>query len=165
MKLKCSRELPICRRCDRLRSACYYVYGPHTKNMSTRRLVDEWKSKSSSQPLPDSQAFAANVGTTAVPSHMLADGTFQKGSTLVGLPLHCSLPNTPLSIQHDLRPMFQPLKPVGLSRELALFLIDIYFERHYQSYLLFNKEDIVARCLENRLPDFIALSTFAFASL
>jgi hypothetical protein len=54
---------------------------------------------------------------------------------------------------------------VQLADEVALFLIEIYFERHYQADLLFRKQSFIEDYLARRLPDFIPLAVFAFASL
>jgi hypothetical protein len=54
---------------------------------------------------------------------------------------------------------------VQLADEVALFLTEIYFERHYQADLLFRKQSFIEDYLAQRLPGFISLAVFAFASL
>ncbi len=54
---------------------------------------------------------------------------------------------------------------VQLADEVALFLTEIYFERHYQADLLFRKQNFIEDYLAQRLPDFVSLAVFAFASL
>jgi hypothetical protein len=54
---------------------------------------------------------------------------------------------------------------VQLADEVALFLTEIYFERHYQADLLFCKQNFIEDYLAQRLPAFISQAVFAFASL
>lgn len=54
---------------------------------------------------------------------------------------------------------------VQIADEVALFLTEIYFERHYQADLLFRKQNFIEDYLAQRLPDFVSLAVFAFASL
>ena len=49
--------------------------------------------------------------------------------------------------------------------EVALFLIEIYFERHYQANLLFYKQSFIDDYLSQRLPGYISKAVFAFASM
>lgn len=54
---------------------------------------------------------------------------------------------------------------VDLSREVALFLIEIYFERHYQADLLFSKKDFIQSYKAGNICDQVTQAMFAFASL
>lgn len=54
---------------------------------------------------------------------------------------------------------------VEVSREVALFLIEIYFERHYQADLLFHKGDFIRSYKSGRISDQVSRAIFAFASL
>jgi hypothetical protein len=54
---------------------------------------------------------------------------------------------------------------VGVSREVALFLIEIYFERHYQADLLFRKRDFIQSYKSGLICDHVSRAIFAFASL
>ncbi|KAI6750530.1 hypothetical protein HG530_014811 [Fusarium avenaceum] len=49
--------------------------------------------------------------------------------------------------------------------EVALFLFEIYFERHYQAYLLFRKDDLIESYKAGNSCRYVILATFAFASL
>ena len=51
------------------------------------------------------------------------------------------------------------------SSEVAMFLIEIYFTHLYNAHLLFHKETFLADYAANRVPDFVALSIFASASM
>jgi hypothetical protein len=49
--------------------------------------------------------------------------------------------------------------------EVALFLFEIYFERHYQAHLLFRKDDLIEGYKAGNSCRYVILATFAFASL
>ncbi|KIL92393.1 hypothetical protein FAVG1_04804 [Fusarium avenaceum] len=49
--------------------------------------------------------------------------------------------------------------------EVALFLFEIYFERHYQAHLLFRKDDLIESYKAGNSCRYVILATFAFASL
>ncbi|KAL5315282.1 hypothetical protein ACEPPN_016149 [Leptodophora sp. 'Broadleaf-Isolate-01'] len=51
------------------------------------------------------------------------------------------------------------------SPEVALFLIDIFFSRLYNASLLFHKATFLSDYHANKVPDFVALSIFALASI
>lgn len=51
------------------------------------------------------------------------------------------------------------------SREVAIFLFEIYFSRIYNSSLLFHKEKFLLEYTAGSVPDFVALSIFALASM
>jgi len=51
------------------------------------------------------------------------------------------------------------------SAEVAILLIDIFFARVFNAHLLFHKETFMADFVANRIPDFVALSVFACASM
>lgn len=57
------------------------------------------------------------------------------------------------------------IEDVDVAEEVALFLIEIYFERHYQADLLFHKQSFIDDYLSQRLPRCISLAVFAFASM
>ncbi len=50
------------------------------------------------------------------------------------------------------------------SKELALDLIDAYFDHVYNSTLLFHKQTLISDYLAGKVPDFVALSIFALAA-
>lgn len=54
---------------------------------------------------------------------------------------------------------------VDVSRDVALFLIEIYFERHYQADLLFCKRDFIQNYKAGHICDQVTRAIFAFASL
>lgn len=54
---------------------------------------------------------------------------------------------------------------VEVSREVALFLIEIYFERHYQADLLFSKRDLIQSYNAGHVSDHVSRAMFAFASV
>ncbi|KAJ5249286.1 hypothetical protein N7468_000737 [Penicillium chermesinum] len=54
---------------------------------------------------------------------------------------------------------------IEVSREVALFLIEIYFERHYQADLLFHKRDFIRSYKSGRISDQVSRAIFAFASV
>lgn len=56
-------------------------------------------------------------------------------------------------------------EPVSLSPEVALFLIEIYFERHYQADLLFDKQRFLDDYVNHTVPKCVLLAVFALASL
>jgi hypothetical protein len=63
-------------------------------------------------------------------------------------------------------PLQATLRGVVLpSPEVAVFLIEIYFSRMYNACLLFHKKTFLSDYAANRIPDFVALSIFAFASM
>ncbi len=51
------------------------------------------------------------------------------------------------------------------SSEVAIILIEIYFMRLYNANLLFHKRTFLNEYALNRVPDFLALSVFALASM
>ena len=57
------------------------------------------------------------------------------------------------------------IEDAHVAEEVALFLIEIYFERHYQADLLFYKQSFVDDYVSQRLPGCISLAVFAFASM
>jgi hypothetical protein len=50
------------------------------------------------------------------------------------------------------------------SKELALALIDTYFDHVYNATLLFHKQTLISDYLAGKLPDCVALSIFALAA-
>jgi hypothetical protein len=63
-------------------------------------------------------------------------------------------------------PLQTALKRTNMpSSEVAMFLIEIYFSHLYNAHLLFHKETFLADFAANRVPDFVALSIFASASM
>ena len=57
------------------------------------------------------------------------------------------------------------IEPASASKEVALFLIEIFFERHYQANLLFHRARFIEDYLALRMPRFISMAVFAFGSL
>lgn len=64
-----------------------------------------------------------------------------------------------LSLQAVLRRTVLP------SPEVAILLFEIYFSRLYNASLLFHKKSLLSDYAANRVPDFVALSVFALASM
>ena len=73
------------------------------------------------------------------------------------VPDHCRTPSPPL--QATLGRVTLP------SSEVAIFLIEIYFSRVYNAHLIFHKKTFLSDYAANRVPDFVALSIFALASM
>jgi hypothetical protein len=51
------------------------------------------------------------------------------------------------------------------SKELALALIDAYFDHVYNATLLFHKQTLIPDYLAGKVPDCVALSIFALAAM
>jgi hypothetical protein len=51
------------------------------------------------------------------------------------------------------------------SSEVAVFLFEIYFSRIYTASLLFHKKKFLSEYTAGSVPDFVALSIFALASM
>ncbi|KAF4995325.1 hypothetical protein FDECE_12816 [Fusarium decemcellulare] len=54
---------------------------------------------------------------------------------------------------------------VDVSREVAFFLFEIFFERHYQSSLLFRKKTFIESYVAGKACSYVVHAIFAFASL
>ncbi|KAK5991691.1 hypothetical protein PT974_07724 [Cladobotryum mycophilum] len=168
-QLKCSREKPICRRCHRIGAECSYPAPPDRRRLAAERA--EARSKSSfgheargplsETPGPSSSGPPDHADTEHLHSHQ--DNRISSPNT------SHEPPSPPIlfletSSTDDFTSM-QPPDAVQLSQEVAMFLIDVYFDRHYQAHLLFNKKDFTANFLNHKVPKFVLLSVFAFASL
>jgi hypothetical protein len=63
-------------------------------------------------------------------------------------------------------PPSHPIRKTLLqSREVALFLFEIYFSRLYNASLLYHKETLLLDYRDGRMPEFVSLSIFALASM
>jgi hypothetical protein len=54
---------------------------------------------------------------------------------------------------------------IHVSQEIALFLFEIFFERNYQSNLLFHKGQLIQDYIAGKACNNVVLAIFAFASL
>ncbi|KAH7129129.1 hypothetical protein EDB81DRAFT_808764 [Dactylonectria macrodidyma] len=180
-KLRCTREHPVCRRCERARGTCVYPSPPDRRRLALERARDRSASASTSNVLPVAEHMPQVLEDSAqVSSHALrlvdnainhagsADAT--PSNQLVTRPRNDGPARAvPLSrspqLVHDSPANSDNWQGVSLSNEVALLLAEIYFERYYEAELLFHKQRFLRDHDAGKLPSYISLAVFAFASL
>lgn len=72
--------------------------------------------------------------------------------------------DTSFTSNQDREDSAQP-PPAGVSREVAVMLVEIYFQRHYQATFLLDKQRFLDDYFASSEPSFLTLAVFAYASL
>ncbi|UZP36669.1 hypothetical protein NXS19_004485 [Fusarium pseudograminearum] len=183
-KLRCTRERPECRRCQRLQTTCCYPSPPDRKRLALQRAQQRSSHPDANEPASRTQAsLPPPPGETAV----WRDPNSESQRTIAATPV--THPR-PLNHDQDLsrpRTYDRPEEPAltastgfpasqttldqeslagaQVPMEVALFLFEIYFERHYQAHLLFRKDDLIEGYKAGNSCRYVILATFAFASL
>ncbi|KAH7064329.1 hypothetical protein BKA63DRAFT_525206 [Paraphoma chrysanthemicola] len=169
-KLRCTREQPECRRCVRTNHACSYPPPPDRKGLAARRNRGRFDSADRHRTTSSDNRLNINQ-----PSQVADPCTNTNGDEHISRNLYDSSAGTPqetafssLYATHvnSTRPSVPDcIEDAHVAEEVALFLIEIYFERHYQADLLFHKQSLIDDYLSQRLPGCISLAVFAFASV
>lgn len=183
LKLRCSRERPECRRCQRVETKCYYPPPPDRKRLALERARERTSQSGfhktaslSKAPRPHLDDSGPSSARDLDPQNTLpaAPGnqtrsTRDEFAVLFGQGAYDSRA-TPA--QAEMRASTRQINPsqdtfgtVQVSKEVALFLFEIYFERHYQADLLFRKKQFIDDYTAGKIYNYVVLATFAFASL
>ncbi|KAL6414104.1 hypothetical protein AUP68_00620 [Ilyonectria robusta] len=178
-KLRCTREHPICRRCERAKGECVYPSPPDRRRLALERALERTGSVPRSNLSPSREHMPQTLETSAQTSSY----TRHVGESAI---IHSQSANVPPSGGLDpaldsnlatrTRPSPRPTQSaldssvnsgqgVSLSSEVALFLTEIYFERHYEAEFLFCKQRFIRDYIGGTLPSYVSLAVFAFASL
>ncbi|KAJ0137563.1 hypothetical protein HZ326_19477 [Fusarium oxysporum f. sp. albedinis] len=183
LELRCTRERPGCRRCQRPQTCCY-PSPPDRKRFALPRAQQRTSHPDANEPASRNQAsLPPPPGETAV----WRDPNSESQRTLAATPV-----THPRPLDHDedlTRPRTygrpeEPALPAITSfpasqttldqesladaqvpMEVALFLFEIYLERHYQAHLLFRKDGLIEGYKIGNSCRYVILATFAFASL
>jgi len=144
MQLRCSRDLPTCKRCRNAAAICKYPQPPERKLLAPKRVRN-------------SKARAQRESEGSV-------GSLLRHKSDVGR--QC----TTESRAEDYRASTPPLNAVLTrttlpTREVAIFLIEIFFSHLYNATLLFHKASFLSDYHANKVPDFLTLSIYALASM
>ncbi|KAH7323447.1 hypothetical protein BKA65DRAFT_510823 [Rhexocercosporidium sp. MPI-PUGE-AT-0058] len=161
-KLRCSRDLPSCKRCRNIASICEYPQPPDRKFLASKRVQSakaraQRESESSGwQKPPDGEPLGLHRPTpTSITGRREFDGNHQSKRELRPGDYRASTPPINAVLRRTTLP----------SPEVAIFLIDIFFSRLYNATLLFHKATFLSDYHANKVPDFVTLSIFALASI
>lgn len=161
MQLRCTRERPFCSRCQRLKAECLYPPPPNRKLIAAQRSNNSTSSSNATRVTPVSDGSPQAPLLPTVPIVKRSQGT-----ALLNTDAQDDQGGNQFSDKLSVSPPDLGRKPpANLSKEVALFLIEIYFERHYQAHLLLDKDTFVGNYLANNVSDSLAMSVFAFAAL
>lgn len=175
-KLKCNRERPECRRCQRINTKCVYPRPPDRKRLALERskVKEQQRQSAESTASPHTTTPLSQTNKQSSPQQnggsrrsiagpAAALGAQFRPTTQEGL---AAQPHyRPLPSCGQLQPNRNVSASVQVSKEVALFLIEIYFERHYQAHLLFRKRQLIDEYTTGAACPRAALAIFAFASL
>ncbi|KAI8648315.1 hypothetical protein NCS56_01515800 [Fusarium sp. Ph1] len=182
-KLRCSRERPECRRCQRVETKCYYPTPPDRKRLALERARERTSRSEFHQTASPGQAPRPHLGDSGPSSAQDLDSqnalpatpgdqtrsTRDEFMVLCGRGAHESRatlvqPEMGASTR-QIHPSQDTFTTVQVSKEVALFLFEIYFERHYQADFLFRKKQFMEDYTAGKICNYVVLATFAFASL
>lgn len=154
--MRCSKELPSCRRCQNIASVCIYPPPPDRKLLAAQRAVrarlqrdiEGWQeiggARSSSNPSPPDRGEQQQKVEESHSQRSLSSGS------PVSTP-----PSVPISHQAQLP-----------SDEVAMFLFDCFFNSmQAQTSMLFHRPTFLSEFQEGRLPEHVLLSVCAFGSV
>ncbi|CZR66494.1 uncharacterized protein PAC_16395 [Phialocephala subalpina] len=173
-KLGCSRDLPICKRCDRISAVCEYPPPPDRKALAALRSQNAGtrarRESESSGGLQGQQQFPIDAGTWSLQQVASSIGFGHHAISPMARPEAHALCQRRLSGSEDYRvatPLVQGIlqRTTLPSSEVAVFLFEIYFSRLYNASLLFHKKTFLSEYAAGSIPDFVALSIFALASI
>ncbi|KAH7006775.1 hypothetical protein EDB80DRAFT_777500 [Ilyonectria destructans] len=151
-KLRCSREHPICSRCDRFSATCRYPQLVDRKLLAAARgatRADRADQASSAQAASERLGGDQAAGTTAG-----GRGTAVPPVTNTDRPDNLAQPSPASVPSADLPP-----------RAVGLGLLDIYFERLYNAPLLFSRSELFESYLDGTVPSFLLKALFALSSI
>lgn len=111
-------------------------------------------------------SYAHHVGGSAIIHSQSANVTLSRGlDAALDSNLTTRARPSPRPAQSALDSLVNSGQGVSLSSEVALFLTEIYFERHYEAEFLFCKQRFIRDHVGGTLPSYVSLAVFAFASL
>lgn len=156
--------MPTCKRCQDISAVCTYPAPPDRKLLAAQRAQNA-KARSlrdSGNPSEPREYAAGNSSAVSDerspvelvdPAQVLKTSTSETGrrSSAEKSPF----PTLPSAV------LLQVSFP---SNELALDLIDAYFDHLYNATLLFHKQTLISDYLAGKVPDCVALSIFALAA-
>ncbi|KAH8810679.1 hypothetical protein F5884DRAFT_258528 [Xylogone sp. PMI_703] len=167
-KLKCSRDQPICKRCQGVSAICQYPPPPDRKLLAAQRLRNASSraeqgfvlaakhSRQQKAPSND-KGWTIDYSTSGHGQHQPLS---RAAAAPADLSVHAEHQTSCLSETSPDASTF-PIPPP----EIAAFLFEVYFARLYNASLLFHKRTFLADYAANKVPDFVALSIFALASI
>ncbi|KAF4211435.1 hypothetical protein CNMCM5878_002601 [Aspergillus fumigatiaffinis] len=170
--LRCGREYPSCKRCQKTKSECFYPAPPDRKRLAFERAQAKNAEVGNQIGTVNYRICRTHDNPSAPhPSSPSTEGLHapQRNGLITpegdhSASIHRAQPEVrlPQQLQQTLQ---EGSGYVEVSREVALFLIEIYFERHYQADLLFHKRDFIQSYKSGRIADHVSRAIFAFASL
>ncbi|CEJ91926.1 hypothetical protein VHEMI07609 [[Torrubiella] hemipterigena] len=155
-KLKCSRERPSCARCNRARQACHYAAPPDRRRIAARH-AGRRRNREGQNPEHQPTNECSNLPTNFKDVSILQNDSIGKRYT--------NTSNSSIFGPMDGNGIAMHSKHALVSREVAMLLIEIYFQRHYQAALLLDKQRFLTDYSASSDPSFLSLAVFAFASL
>ncbi|KAF8849285.1 hypothetical protein BDZ45DRAFT_238620 [Acephala macrosclerotiorum] len=167
-KLRCSRELPTCKRCRNSAAICEYPQPPPDRKLLSAKRVQNAKARAQRelgssasslqgrQKLPDGETLGLHQASpTGIMGRCESDVSHQFRRE-----------SKPGDYRASTPPLNAVLRRTTLpSSEVAIFLIEIFFSRLYNASLLFHKATFLSDYHANKVPDFVALSIYALASI
>jgi hypothetical protein len=160
--LRCSKEIPSCKRCQDISAVCTYPAPPDRKLLAAQRAQNaKARSLRDSGNPGELREYTAGKSSTVShersplehdPSRALKTSTSDTARSPREKSPFPTLPSTVL---------LQVLFP---SKKLALALIDAYFDHVYNATLLFHRQTLASDYLAGKVPDCVALSIFALAA-
>ncbi|KAH8671790.1 hypothetical protein BGZ60DRAFT_21309 [Tricladium varicosporioides] len=172
-KLRCSRELPACKRCTDLSTVCDYPPPPDRKLLAAQR----WQNAKARAHRDAVNAQAAPTQQRLpVLEHNMSTPFPTPATQLEHRPSVHTTPDIPddyhqtthgqHTFQHAIAPIVSSFNRCQLpSPELADFLIEMYFSHLMNSTLMFHKKTFLADYAAKKTPESMNLSIFALATI
>ncbi|KAF4631962.1 hypothetical protein G7Y89_g6167 [Cudoniella acicularis] len=173
--LRCTRELPACKRCKDLSTVCDYPPPPDRKLLAAQRWQNAkaraHQNSGTPQGLPAQQRLP--IQERSMDGQTPSNGLFIHKKKLS---VHSATdtdeePNRQSEpgnsrIQKAITPIITSLQGISYpSTELAEMLIEIYFSHLMNSTLTFHKKTFLSDFAAKRTPEFVNLSVFALATV
>ncbi|KAH6669036.1 hypothetical protein B0J14DRAFT_155469 [Halenospora varia] len=173
-KLRCSRELPACKRCTDLSTVCDYPPPPDRKLLAAQRWQNAkaraHRDAVNAQAAPTQQKLPVLERNMSAPFAIPATQLEHRPSihTPPDIPNdhHHTAPHGQNGLQNAIAPIVSSFNRCQLpSPELADFLIEMYFSHLMNSTLMFHKKTFLADYAARKTPESMNLSIFALATI
>src|SRR5277367_3496083 len=145
VQLRCSKESPSCKRCQDISAVCTYPAPPDRKLLAAQRAQNAKARSLRDSGNPSELHEYPAVSDERSPVELVDPSQFMKTSTSETGRRSCA-EKSPFPTLHS-AVLLQVSFP---SKELALELIDTYFDHVYNATLLFHRQSLISDYLAGK---------------